>query len=164
MVGGFESEPLAFSPPADPSWTVDALAIDPSVPARMAAGIERQAPSLVGKRYSEVRGGLFTMTPDARFLAGPVPGVEGFWLNTGCNGSGFSFGPAIGEALAAWITTGAPPLDLSPLAPARFVDREFSEDELIRLGVWQYANYYTPPDVAMKSGGGLNAPPLVPTA
>ena len=30
------------------------------------------------------------MTPDARFLAGPVPGVRGLWTATGCNGSGFS--------------------------------------------------------------------------
>ncbi|MBA3416030.1 MAG: FAD-binding oxidoreductase [Chloroflexia bacterium] len=160
MVGGFEPDPLPFAPPPDPSWTISDLALDPAVPARMAAGVQANAPLLGGAPYAEVRGGLFTMTPDARFLAGPVPGLDGFWLNTGCNGSGFSFAAAIGEALAAWITTGAPPLDLSSLAPARFGDRSFTDAELVELGIWQYANYYTPPDVAAKSGGGLNAKPM----
>ena len=147
MVGGFEPDPLPFTPPADSAWTMADLAIDPSVPARMAAGVEANVPVLPGVPYDEVRGGLFTMTPDGRFLAGPMPGLAGFWLNTGCNGSGFSFAAALGEALAAWITTGAPPLDLSSLAPSRFTGRTFSDKELIDLGIWQYANYYTPPEL-----------------
>ncbi len=161
MVGGFEPDPLPFAPPADAGWTIADLAIDPSVPARMAAGVEANVPALPGVPYSEVRGGLFTMTPDGRFLAGPVPGLAGFWLNTGCNGSGFSFAAAIGEALAAWITTGAPPLDLSSLAPARFAGQTFSDRELIDLGVWQYANYYTPPALAVKTGAVVGEDPAV---
>ena len=69
---------------------------------------------------AEHRGGLFTMSPDGRFLAGPVPEVPGLWVASGCNGSGFSSSPAIGEALAQWITGGRPEVDLSPLSPARF--------------------------------------------
>jgi glycine/D-amino acid oxidase-like deaminating enzyme len=49
------------------------------------------------------------MSPDGRFVAGPVPGLPGLWVASGCNGSGFSSSPAIGEALAAWITTGTAP-------------------------------------------------------
>ena len=60
------------------------------------------------------------MSPDGRFLAGPVPEVPGLWVASGCNGSGFSSSPAIGEALAQWITGGRPPVDLSSLSPARF--------------------------------------------
>jgi len=163
MVGGFEADPLPFTPPADPSWTIADLPIDPALPARMAATVRSNVPMLAEAPYAEVRGGLFTMTPDARFLAGPAPGLEGFWLNTGCNGSGFSFSAAVGEALAAWILEGEPPLDLSSLAPSRFADRSFSESELVRLGVWHYANYYTPPDVAAKSGAGAGSPTTVPT-
>ena len=161
MVGGFEPDPLPFAPPADPSWTIADLELDPAVPARMAAGVEANAPLLPGAPYSEVRGGLFTMTPDARFLAGPAPGLDGFWLNTGCNGSGFSFAAAIGEALAAWIATGAPPLDLSSLAPSRFSGRSFTDRELVELGVWQYANYYTPPDLAADTGATVGKSPAL---
>jgi len=161
MVGGFEPDPLAVAPPADPAWTIADLELDPALPARMAVTVVANAPQLVGAPFSEVRGGLFTMTPDARFLLGPAPGLDGFWLNTGCNGSGFSFSAAVGEALAAWIVTGEPPMDLSPLDPARFVGRSFDESELVQLGVHQYANYYTPPDVAARSGSTLSADAVV---
>ncbi len=60
------------------------------------------------------------MSPDGRFLAGPVPDVPGLWVASGCNGSGFSSSPAIGEALARWITGGRPAADMSSLGPGRF--------------------------------------------
>ena len=69
---------------------------------------------------AEHRGGLFTMSPDGRFLAGPVPEVPGLWVASGCNGSGFSSSPALGEALAGWITGGRPAVDMSSLEPGRF--------------------------------------------
>jgi glycine/D-amino acid oxidase-like deaminating enzyme len=47
------------------------------------------------------------MTPDGRFIAGPIPDVPGLWVVSGCNVSGFSFSPAIGEALAARRPGGA---------------------------------------------------------
>lgn len=158
MVGGFEPNPLPVTPPPDPSWTIGDLAIDPEVPAQMARRLGTTAPSLHDAPYAEVRGGVFTMTPDARFLIGPALGVEGFWLNTGCNGSGFSFSAAVGEALAAWILTGAPPLDLSMFLPSRFADQQLSNETLIELGVWQYANYYSPPELAEKSGAVVGRP------
>jgi 4-methylaminobutanoate oxidase (formaldehyde-forming) len=92
---------------------------------------------------AEHRGGLFTMSPDGRFLAGPVPQVPGLWVASGCNGSGFSSSPAIGEALARWITGGHPEVDLSPLSPARF-SRPLADEALVERGTWQYAHYYDP--------------------
>jgi glycine/D-amino acid oxidase-like deaminating enzyme len=91
---------------------------------------------------AEHRGGLFTMSPDGRFLAGPVPGVPGLWVASGCNGSGFSSSPALGEALAEWITTGAAPGGLAELAPSRF--GRLADQDLIERGCWQYAHYYDP--------------------
>jgi 4-methylaminobutanoate oxidase (formaldehyde-forming) len=82
------------------------------------------------------------MSPDGRFVAGPVPGVPGLWVASGCNGSGFSSSPALGEALAAWITTGAAPPGLTALAPGRF--GPLPDDELVTRGLWQYAHYYDP--------------------
>ena len=49
---------------------------------------------------AEHRGGLFTMTPDGRFVIGPVPDPPGLWVASGCNGSGFSSALALGEVLA----------------------------------------------------------------
>ena len=82
------------------------------------------------------------MSPDGRFVAGPVPGVPGLWVASGCNGSGFSSSPALGEALASWITTGSPPPGVDALAPARF--GALTDDVLVSRGIWQYAHYYDP--------------------
>jgi 4-methylaminobutanoate oxidase (formaldehyde-forming) len=91
---------------------------------------------------AEHRGGLFTMSPDGRFVAGPVPDLPGLWVASGCNGSGFSSSPALGEALATWITTGTPPPGMEALSPARF--GPLSDEALITRGLWQYAHYYDP--------------------
>jgi hypothetical protein len=80
------------------------------------------------------------MSPDGRFVAGPVPGLPGLWVASGCNGSGFSSSPAIGEALAAWITTGTAPPGVAGLSPGRF--GPLPDDELTMAGLWQYAHYY----------------------
>jgi 4-methylaminobutanoate oxidase (formaldehyde-forming) len=151
MFGSFEAAPVAMEPQVG-AWGIGDLELDPAVPTATGADIAAQAPAIRGVGVAEVRGGLLTMTPDARFLAGPSPEVAGLWLNTGCNGSGFSFAPAIGESLASWILTGEPTVDMENLDPRRFAGSTFSDDELRRKGLWQYANYYTPPDVAAASG------------
>jgi 4-methylaminobutanoate oxidase (formaldehyde-forming) len=118
-----------------------------SVLDQFTAALGPLVPALGDTPVAEHRGGLFTMTPDARFLAGPVPGVRGFWTATGCNGSGFSISAGIGRALAEWIVGGEPPLDMASLNPGRFGPGPFADDELTSAGLWRYANYYTPQPV-----------------
>ena len=97
---------------------------------------------VISSPVAEHRGGLFTMSPDGRFVVGPVPDRPGLWVASGCNGSGFSSSLALGEALAAWITGGTPPPGMSALAPGRF--GPLPDDELLSRGRWQYAHYYDP--------------------
>src|SRR3989441_863842 len=108
------------------------------------AAVARQVPALRGAAVREPRGGLFTMTSDGTFLVGPAPDVLGFWSATGCNGSGFSFSPAIGQVLAEWITAGTPSIDLRALQPARFALTSLDDEQLRAAAVWQYAHYYDP--------------------
>jgi 4-methylaminobutanoate oxidase (formaldehyde-forming) len=56
--------------------------------------------------------------------------------------AGLSISPAIGEALAAWIVDGAPPLDLEPLSIARFRGEGIADDQLTRDAAWQYRHFY----------------------
>lgn len=114
----------------------------------MAGQVAGEVPLASTDRVAEHRGGLFTMSPDGRFVVGPVPGAPGLWVASGCNGSGFSSSPAIGEALAAWITLGEPPDGMAALAPDRF--GALTDEQLIKNGTWQYAHYYDP--VALEQG------------
>jgi 4-methylaminobutanoate oxidase (formaldehyde-forming) len=44
--------------------------------------------------------------------------------------------------LADWIVDGAPPIDLSPLTPARFGGLVAPDTELRRDAAWQYRHFY----------------------
>jgi glycine/D-amino acid oxidase-like deaminating enzyme len=121
QVGGFEADPAPVDPrQQDPSSTTDDLPLDLDVLRRLAAQVTAEAPAAGTAPVAEHRGGLFTMSPDGRFVTGPVLDLPGLWVASGCNGSGFSSSLALGEALAAWITAGTPPPGLTALAPARF--------------------------------------------
>jgi glycine/D-amino acid oxidase-like deaminating enzyme len=148
MLGGFEAAPLPVDPRAEPpGFDTDDVPLDRGVLDAMAAQVAALVPAAQTAvrqgTVAEHRGGLFTMSPDGRFLAGPVRDVPGLWVASGCNGSGFSSSPAIGEALARWITSGRPAVDLSSLSPDRF-GGVLPDDALVERGTWQYAHYYDP--------------------
>ena len=137
MLGGFEPDPLAIASPG-----LDDPLLDLEVLERMAEAVASQVAAADLGRLDDHRGGMFTMSPDGRFLAGPVPDVGGLWVASGCNGSGFSSSLGLGEALAALITGTQPYVDLSSLAPGRI---DLLDDEaLVAAGSWQYAHYYDP--------------------
>ncbi len=142
MVGGFEADPLPVDPRAQPpSFDTDDLPLDLGVLREMAGQVAEEAPLATSGRIAEHRGGLFTMSPDGRFVVGPVPDAPGLWIASGCNGSGFSSSPAIGEALASWMT-GGDPGRMAALSPGRFAP--MTDELLVKNGTWQYAHYYDP--------------------
>ena len=143
MFGGFEPEPLPVDPRYQPaSFSTDDVPLDPGVLLQLAAQVAAEVPLASTAPVAEHRGGLFTMSPDGRFVTGPVPDLPGLWVVSGCNGSGFSSSLAIGEALASWITTATPLPGLTELSPARF--GPLPDDTLVSRGLWQYAHYYDP--------------------
>ncbi len=142
MFGGFEPAPLPVDPrERQPSFRTDDVPLDPGVLRDLAGQVAGEAPLAASGKVAEYRGGLFTMSPDGRFVLGPVPDAPGLWVATGCNGAGFSSSPAVGEALAAWIT-GRDPRGLTAFSPGRFP--AMTDDVLIKNGAWQYAHYYDP--------------------
>ncbi len=143
MVGGFEPHPLPVDPLHQPaSFSTDDVQLDLGVLHALADQIATEVPAACTAPVAEHRGGLFTMTPDGRFIVGPVPDLPGLWVASGCNGSGFSCSLALGEALASWITSGTPPPGLTALSPSRFAP--LRDDTLVSRGLWQYAHYYDP--------------------
>jgi glycine/D-amino acid oxidase-like deaminating enzyme len=119
MLGGYEPDPM--QPEALPD-DIAALPLDIEVLWRLARSVSEQFPIFQDPaiRVAEHRGGLPTLTMDDRYLVGPLPGVAGAWVMSGCCVGGLSASPARGAALAEWIVDGAPSLDCSDISPARF--------------------------------------------
>ncbi len=66
-------------------------------------------------------GALYTVTPDAHALIGPVPGIEGLYLVSGFSGHGFKMGPSVGQGVAALVAGGdAGPFEAGFFAVDRF--------------------------------------------
>jgi glycine/D-amino acid oxidase-like deaminating enzyme len=119
MLGGYEPDPL--QPPVLPD-DVAAMPLDIDVLWRLAQSVREQFPIFQDPsiRVVEHRGGLPTLTMDDRYLVGPLPGVAGAWVMSGCCVGGLSVSPALGEAIAQWIVDGRPSLDCADISPARF--------------------------------------------
>ena len=156
MLGGYEANPKQYDPrDLGPAFQIADLDLDIQVLRDLARSVRDQFPIFQQPDLgiAEHRGGLPTMTVDDRYILGPVPGVRGFWLLTGCCVGGLSTSPGLGEALAQWIVDGSPPMDLSEIGIERFADRPLPDDELRALCREAYANHYT-----ANGGGGWTAP------
>ena len=141
--GVYEETPLFFDLNArDSLRDIKAMPLDIDVLKAAAADVFRQAPILTQAAVREFRGGIPTMTADGQHCLGPVPGIEGFYVASGCNVAGLSIAPALGEALATWIVDGTPPIDLSSMSISRFAAQRHSETELRQLAAWQYRHFY----------------------
>jgi glycine/D-amino acid oxidase-like deaminating enzyme len=141
--GVYEEDPRFFDMSAlGERFHIKDMPLDAHVLRRYADDVKQQLPILLKAKVREHRGGIATMTADGQHIVGPTPAVREFFFASGCNVAGLSISPALGEALAAWIVDGAPPLDLAPLSVARFGAGPWSEDELKRQVTWQYRHFY----------------------
>jgi 4-methylaminobutanoate oxidase (formaldehyde-forming) len=141
--GVYEEDPRFFDMSAlGEGFEIKDMPLDASVLWRYADDVKAQLPVLRQARVREHRGGIPTITADGQYIVGPAPAARGFFFASGCNVAGLSISPALGDALAAWILEGAPPMDLSPLSPARFASASWSEEELRQQARWQYRHFY----------------------
>lgn len=117
LVGSFTG-PRGGDPDAD---VAAAASLDELVPQVQAAA--DRVPSLTDAGLAGCVSGVYDMTPDARPLLGPVPGIDGLIVAAGFSGMGFKIAPAVGESLAALITGAARgAVDLTPFRPDRFAE------------------------------------------
>jgi 4-methylaminobutanoate oxidase (formaldehyde-forming) len=73
-----------------------------------------------------------SFTPDDRYILGPAPQLDGYFVAAGFNSVGFQSGPGAGRVLADWIVDGHAPMDLSDVDIRRFmpfqVNRRYLRD------------------------------------
>ncbi len=106
-------------PPTDPDHVAPASIAGEERDFRR--GVERYL-GAVGGVTTAVTACLYTMSPDAHFLVGPLPGHDAVMVACGFSGHGFKFAPVIGEALADLAMEGRTALPIGFLDPGRWDD------------------------------------------
>lgn len=86
----------------------------------VAAKMTFHLPALRRARVIRQWAGLYDMTPDSQAILGPVPGLDGFYLDIGWSGHGFQLGPIVGQIMAEMITGQEPAVDVSYFSIERF--------------------------------------------
>lgn len=143
LVGGYEALPTHVDMASQPAgFRTSDVPLDLALLRSLLAKVTDQVPVLADVPIRVHRGGVPTMTPDGQHIVGPVPGAEGLFVAAGCNVSGLSISPAIGEQLASWIVDGQPTEDLSSMAITRF-GPEWQDDVRVRAAADEhYATFY----------------------
>jgi 4-methylaminobutanoate oxidase (formaldehyde-forming) len=102
-----------------------------------------RCPSLATAGVRQLLNGPESFTPDGNFILGEAPEVRGFFVGAGFNAFGIASGGGAGWALAEWVLTGAPPLDLWPVDIRRF-SRVHADEAWVRERTLEmYGKHYT---------------------
>lgn len=102
-----------------------------------------RCPSLATAGVRQLLNGPESFTPDGNFILGEAPEVRGFFVGAGFNAFGIASGGGAGWALADWVLTGAPPLDLWPVDIRRF-SRVHADEAWVRERTLEmYGKHYT---------------------
>ncbi len=143
LFGGYEDTPQVVDAAAlPPAFQIADLPLDLAVLRALIDEVGDHFPALRTARIAIHRGGLPTMTADGRPMLGRVPGLEGFYVASGCCVGGLGLSPAAGRALADLIVDGKCEPDLGPLSVERFRGREDDSAALEAACVAQYARRY----------------------
>jgi dimethylglycine dehydrogenase len=122
LLGTYEQACVPWSPRVAP-WSFDQELLPPDLD-RIAPSLEvafKHYPAMATAGIKRVINGPFTFAPDGNPLVGPIRGVRNYWVACAVM-AGLSQGGGVGLALANWMTTGDPQLDVWGMDVARFGD------------------------------------------
>lgn len=143
MLGGFEADPQAHDMNAKPSdFQVGTLDGDRSVLDGLMRNVLATLPFLKTIQVKELRVGLPTITPDNLPVVGPIDGLDGFLIASGCCVGGLSISPSVGALLAEMVVTGSTTIPVEELSPQRFVGRSWTPDALADACRSTYSGFY----------------------
>ena len=94
--------------------------IEPRVVQAMLQRAQRFFPILAPPPAFRVRVGFRPYSPDHLPIIGEMPGITGFYVNTGHEGAGFGLAPACAKLLSQLILKRSSTMSLAPFHPARF--------------------------------------------
>ncbi len=122
LMGGFEPKAKPWVSPdevpddfefrlLDEDWDQFSILMDNAV---------HRVPAIADAGIKKFVNGPESFTPDVNFLLGEAPEVRNFFLACGFNSGGIASAGGAGLALAEWILSGEPPMDLWPVDIRRF--------------------------------------------
>ncbi|MGH6953242.1 MAG: GcvT family protein, partial [Alphaproteobacteria bacterium] len=120
LLGLFDREPVFWAEDSTPDGFEREL-LPPDLE-RVSGAFERamrRVPALRTLGVKTVVNGPLMRTPDANPLLGPVPGLDGFYMNAGYF-AGFAQCGSACRYVAEWIVAGEPSIDLGALDVRRF--------------------------------------------
>ena len=122
LLGTYEQACVPWQPQQAP-WSFDMELLAPDLD-RIAPSLEiafKHYPAMATAGIKRIINGPFTFAPDGNPLVGPIRGVRNCWVACAVM-AGLSQGGGVGLALANWMTTGDPQLDIWAMDVARFGD------------------------------------------
>ncbi len=122
VVGGFEPDAKPWVPPDEIPYPFEfqLLGEDWEHFAPLMEQAQRRIPALHETGIKKFYNGPESFTPDNQFIAGEAPGLRNFFVGAGFNSVGIASAGGAGRALAEWILTGDPGLDLTAADIRRF--------------------------------------------
>ncbi len=83
--------------------------------------LAKRIPAYAKQPHAGTLAAMYTLTPDAQALMGPLPSIQGLYVCTGFSGHGFKLAPSVGEGMAQ-LVLGEPvsAFDTKFFAPLRF--------------------------------------------
>jgi 4-methylaminobutanoate oxidase (formaldehyde-forming) len=100
-------------------------------------------PVLANLKVAEYRQGITTFAPDGRYLIGPVPGIDGLFVASGCAALGIAGSAAIGRWLATWALEGQPDDELVEFNLGRFGEKAADANWVQSASEEFYGGYYS---------------------
>jgi 4-methylaminobutanoate oxidase (formaldehyde-forming) len=131
LFGGFEPHALPWKSDAIPEDFAFSLSKEDwdQFEVLMHGATER-IPDLESAEIQLLLNGPESFTPDGNFILGEAPGLRGYFVAAGFNSGGIASAGGAGRALAEWIVSGAPTLDLTAYDPRRMLPRWADADFL----------------------------------
>ncbi len=162
VLGGYELNPIPFSLDIPPGFHFQLLEPDWDHFMPLAEAGFGRVPGLENVPVRKLVNGPEAFTPDGNFILGEAPELRGFFVCAGFNAFGIAAAGGAGKALAEWVESGGPTLDLWPVDIRRFGkhhgDRQWSKTRTLEA----YAHHYTMawPHEEFETGRLLRTSPL----
>lgn len=143
IVGAWEEKPISFDEfGIRPTFGQELMPPDLDRIMRYLENASWRTPCLDSVGIREVVNGPLPFSPDGEAIVGPIPGLDNAFVVAGCC-IGIALGGGLGQAMAEWISTGAPPIDLWPIDVRRFEPAQATRSYMYPRAQEVYHNHYT---------------------